>query len=488
MANVVRMPGISADADSAILVDWAVAPGADVRRGDVIATVETDKAVVDIEAEEDGVLLRTFATAGETVAIGGPMAVLLAPGEQATDEQRILADLGLGGTATPPTAPEAGSPADEGIGLQASGPLDAADEERSQDDVALGAVPPIPHTADQRVVPLPPKTQEDGAGVDGNGAASTPSGRTFATPLVRRLAADTGIALTELRGTGPNGRIRRRDLEAFRSAPAPVPTPPVPTPVAIAPGAAAPAAPVAAAPVPAPAARPGTDGGPGHTDEPASRFRRAVANALTASKQNVPHFYLKATCRADALLELRSRVNASGSMKVTINDFVVKAAAVALQRVPEINVSWTGDAVRHFHTVDVGVAMASERGLVVPVVRSAGGLSLSALSSTVRDLAARATANTLQQHEMEGGSLTVSNLGMYGVEEFAAIINPPQAGILAVGAVVPRAVEDADGQLVLARCLTVVLSADHRPVDGALAARWLQTFKNLIENPLEIVV
>jgi len=212
-----------------------------------------------------------------------------------------------------------------------------------------------------------------------------------------------------------------------------------------------------------------------------------VATALTASKQNVPHFYLKATCAVDQLLELRQRVNAGGRVKITINDFVVKAAALAMVEVPEMNVVWTPEAVRRFSSVDIAVAMATERGLMTPVVRSVESRSLSDLSAAVKDLGARAGAGTLKQHELEGGTLTISNLGMFGTEEFTAIINPPQVGILAVGAVTAQPVE-VDGRLELGRCIKVVLSVDHRPVDGALAARWLQSFQQLIEEPLQLLV
>lgn len=500
MASVVRMPGISADADEATLVEWAVASGDEVRRGDVIATVETDKAVVDIEAEDDGVLLVTFASAGETVTVGGPMAVLLQAGEQATDEKSILAGLGLGGEQGL-DAPVPGEDLHDGAGRHSSGPLAAADEERSQDDLALGSKPPIEHTVDQVVSRSGQHASSNEAGSNEagsneagtNGAGS--GGRAFATPLVRRLAAEGGTTLDGLTGTGPNGRIRLRDLEAARAA----------TPVAVSAAAAstveAPTPATTGVPVAPPAtpestsqpgqpARPSLDGSVGteYTDEPVSRFRRAVAAALTASKQNVPHFYLKATCQVDALLELRTQLNLAAATKITINDFVVKAAAVAMQRVPQMNVVWTGDAVRRFASVDLTVAMATDRGLVVPVVRSVESRSLSDLSAAVKDLASRAAANTLQQRELEGGSLAISNLGMYGVEEFTAIINPPQVAILAVGAVSAQAVEGEDGTLVLARCLKVVLSVDHRPVDGALAAQWLQQFKTVIENPLQLVV
>jgi pyruvate dehydrogenase E2 component (dihydrolipoamide acetyltransferase) len=248
-------------------------------------------------------------------------------------------------------------------------------------------------------------------------------------------------------------------------------------------------APVAPEPVAAPA-QPAAEApsGAGYTDIPHTRFRRAVAGALTASKQQVPHFYLKATCRVDRLMELRRQVNTESGVRITINDFVVKAAARAMVEVPDMNVVWTADAVRRFDSVDIAVAVDSERGLMTPVVRGAQSRSLSDLSATIKDLAARAGAGTLKQQELEGGSLAISNLGMFGIEEFAAIINPPQAGILAVGAVTGRPVQQDDGSVGFGQFLTVVLSADHRPVDGALAARWLAAFRELVENPMRLLV
>lgn len=470
------MPGVSADADSATLVEWSVATGDTVKRGDIIATVETEKAVVDLEADDDGVLLRTFAKAGEEVAIGGPIAVMLQNGEKADDESAILAALGLG--------------------PQASGPLPSEDEERSQDTLVPGAVPPIEHTADVVAEVADGHAPAGAAAADGRGAAAS-RGRIFATPLVRLLAERAGLSLADVQGTGPNGRIRRRDLEAAIASGATVSTTsglsvngaPANTPPTTSSTAAS--WDVAAPPAPRPAAAPQAAPEPvtaGAVTVPVSKFRRAVAGALTRSKQEVPHFYLKATCRADALLALRQSVNESAPTKVTINDLVVKAAAVAMRRVPEMNVAWAGDSIHQFDTVDIAVAMATERGLVVPVVRSADTRSLSDVSSAIKDLATRAAANTVNQRELEGGVLAISNLGMFGIEEFAAIINPPQVGILAVGAVMPQAVEGDDGTLELARCIKVTLSADHRPVDGALAARWLQAFKHLIENPLHILV
>lgn len=475
MATIVRMPGVSADSSSAILVDWSVSTGDTVKRGDIIATVETEKAVVDIEVDDDGVLLRTFAEAGEEVAVGGPLAVLLQDGETSADAVDILAALGLG--------------------PQAAGPLPPEDEERSQDTLVPGAVPSKEHTAD--MVAAPDGAAHGGAAAaDGKGAAS--GNRIFATPLVRLLAERAGVSLDGLQGTGPNGRIRRRDLEAAIASGAVHTTTtgpatnglsasalPATTPSAASRDIASSPDPLQPFAEPRPATQPATAGA---STVSVSKFRRAVAGALTRSKQEVPHFYLKATCRADALLALRQSVNEGGSTKITINDLIVKAAALAMRRVPEMNVAWAGDSIRQFETVDIAVAMATERGLVVPVVRSADTRSLSDVSSAIKDLATRAAANTVHQRELEGGVLAISNLGMFGIEEFAAIINPPQVGILAVGAVMPQAVEGDDGGLELARCIKVTLSADHRPVDGALAARWLQAFRHLIENPLQILV
>ena len=447
MATVLRMPGVSADATEAALIGWNIELGAQVKRGDVIASVETEKAVVELEAEEDAILLKTFASAGELVPIGDPIAVFVQPSEQGRGEAAILAELG--------------------IGAAGSGPLSPADEDRSQDSLVPGATSGIEHTADQ-VVP----------------ASTAGNGRVFASPLARRMAAEAGVALEGMQGSGPGGRIRRRDIEqavgqrGTSDAPA--------------------AQPLVAAPVPAPVAatpatgrdtgRPASLGGGGFTDVPHTKFRRAVASALTASKQQVPHFYLKASCRVDDLLELRVRVNAEDGIKITINDFIVRAAGLAMVDVPDMNVSWTADAVRRYDDVDIAVAVSSERGLMTPVVRSVAKRSMSDLSATIKDLSARSSAGTLKQHELEGGSLTVSNLGMFGTEEFAAIINPPQAGILAVGAVTSRPVEGPAGGVNFGRFVTVVLSADHRPVDGALAAQWLQKVQQYLESPLRLLL
>jgi pyruvate dehydrogenase E2 component (dihydrolipoamide acetyltransferase) len=426
MASVLRMPGVSADVTEAALVDWTVQPGAQVKRGDVVASVETDKAVVELEAEEDAVLLKTFASAGDTVPVGGPIAVFVKPGEEAKGEDSILAELGLG--------------------PQGSGPVSQADKERSQDSLVPGATPEIDRTTDQIVT---------------GGEAGR---RLFASPLARRMAAQAGLRIEEVEGSGPGGRIRRRDIEeALGRRSHTVPADGEST------------APAAVASDP-------------YTDIPHTRFRRAAASALTASKQQVPHFYLKATCRVDRLLELRATANATGDLKITINDFIVRAAGLAMVDVPDMNVIWTPDAVRRFESVDIAVAVASKRGLITPVVRSVQNRTLSDISATIKDLAARADVGRLKQKELEGGSLTISNLGMFGIEEFAAIINPPQAGIVAVGAATSLPVETGDGGIGFAKFIKVVLSVDHRPVDGAIAARWLGRFKELVESPFRLLV
>jgi pyruvate dehydrogenase E2 component (dihydrolipoamide acetyltransferase) len=451
MASVLRMPGVSADATEAALVDWAVQPGAQVKRGDVVASVETDKALVELEAEEDAVLLKTFASAGDAVPVGGPIAVFVQPGEEVRGEESILAELGLG--------------------PQGSGPVSQADEERSQDSLVPGATPEIEHTADHVVT------------------GSKVGRRLFASPLARRMAAEAGLRIEDLEGSGPGGRIRRRDIEEAlgrRGLTAPADgEPAAPADQATPVGAVSPDRTLASARA---LAQPAAVASDVYIDIPHTRFRRAAASALTASKQQVPHFYVKATCRVDRLLELRATANAAGDLKITINDFIVRAAGLAMVDVPDMNVIWTPDAVRRFESVDIAVAVASERGLITPVVRSVQSRTLSDISATIKDLAARGGAGRLKQAELEGGSLAVSNLGMFGVEEFAAIINPPQAGILAVGAVTSLPVENDDGGIGFAKFIKVVLSVDHRPVDGAIAARWLSRFKELVESPFRLLV
>ena len=407
MPTLLRMPGIAADTTSAVLTEWQVHQGVSFAQSDVVATVETDKAQVDIEAEEPGEIVRFLVEPGTRVEVGDAIALQCAPGESIDDPNAAMHALGI---------------------------------------VA-----------------------------DGDAGVDAPE-RVFATPLVRRLARAANLDLSTITGTGPNGRIVRRDVESPRAehTAAPEPAP------------AADVAPVTADVVPM-AEIPPLQHVPAHTDEPHSRIRLATATRLTDSKRTAPHFYLRGTCRVERLLALRADLNRAGDTKVSVNDLVVKASARAHTLVPAMNVIWTEDATRRFGTVDIAVAVASPRGLVTPVVRDVARRSVSTVAADLADLAARAREGKLHQRDIEGGSFCVSNLGMYGTEEFSAIINPPQSAILAVGAARDEPVVE-DGALAVGTLMRVTLSVDHRPIDGSTAAEWMRAFVDVIENPLEILM
>jgi pyruvate dehydrogenase E2 component (dihydrolipoamide acetyltransferase) len=442
MPELLRMPEIAASTTSAVLAGWPVAVNTRFSASDVIATVETDKAVVDVEAESDGVILRTLVAEGVEVEVGTAIAVLARPDETVEDVDAALAALGV-------SVGNGGGPA------------------------------PAP-----AVVPAPPA---------GNGAP-----RRFTSPLARRLAAESGLLVEDLVGTGPGGRIVRRDVEAALAqrvaheeadlhdaspalVAAPAPAPAVPTP--------------AVTPLPEPQSPSGTSRHAAaaqepvaaqYIDQPLSRMRKAVAARLTESKATAPHFYLRGAARVDALLQMRTDLNDGADVRISVNDLVVKAVARAHQLVPEMNVVWTGEAIRSFTGVDVSVAVATGSGLLTPVLTSVERRSITDVARATQDFVARAREGRLQQSELEGGSITVTNLGMYGVDEFAAIINPPQAAILAVGAAKQEAVVTG-GRVEAANVLRVTLSVDHRPVDGAVAARWMSAFVSLLERPVRIL-
>ncbi|MCH1405319.1 MAG: 2-oxo acid dehydrogenase subunit E2, partial [Candidatus Nanopelagicales bacterium] len=312
--------------------------------------------------------------------------------------------------------------------------------------------------------PKPTEAAAPSPAADIGVGAPRANGRLFASPLARKLARDNDIALAGVMGTGPGGRIVRRDIDLARA------------------GRAEDRVSQLSASQPREAIGRQTAGAAEFVDISHSGMRRAIARALTASKQNVPHFYLESTCRVESLLEMRETINNDSQVRISINDFVLKAVGKALMDVPEMNVVWTDDAVRRFSTADVSVAVGGDHGLVTPVLRSVESLSLSQISGHVRDFVDRASRGQLKQGELEGGSFSVSNLGMYAVERFAAIINPPQAGILAVGAVREEPVV-TNGLVGVGSVLTVTLSADHRGVDGVVAATWLKRFTALMENP-----
>jgi pyruvate dehydrogenase E2 component (dihydrolipoamide acetyltransferase) len=426
MPSVVRMPEVLANASEAVIQVWLVSVGQTISVGDPLAEVETEKAVVELAAEVEGILARLIAEPGTAIGVGEPIAVVLAPGETDADiDPNLLADATT-------RDPESASPV-----------LEAA---------------PAPG------LELEAETQPD-PGVPSTASHSTNDRRLFATPLVRKLARERGIDLETVLGTGPGGRIVRRDLDKLQAE--------QPTPVAV------------------PTARPSTPkphrtDSAGFTDIPLTGMRKAIARRLTESKSTVPHFYLKADCRVDALVNLRRSVNDAATVKVSLNDFILKAVAGALIEVPEANTTWSDDTLRRLDGADVAVAIAVEGGLLTPVLRGVDGMSLSTVATRVAELAQRARTGRIQQQELEGGSFSVSNLGMYGVTEFSAILNPPQSGILAVGSATQRPVA-IDGELAVATVMTVTLSADHRVVDGAVAAQWMAAFVRRMENPLTIL-
>ncbi|MGO1860390.1 pyruvate dehydrogenase complex dihydrolipoamide acetyltransferase [Agrococcus casei] len=418
MSAVVKMPQLAAGEETATVQAWLVAAGDTVAEGQGIAEIETEKAVVDFEAESEGVFAGHLVEAGETVDVGTPIAVIAAEGE---DLEAALAE--HGGTAAAEAETEA---------AEAEPEADAEQEEAEP---------------------------EESRPVEG--------ARRFASPLARKLAKERGLELDDLVGSGPGGRIVRRDVDAHESA--------EPKPASTAEAAAS----VASAPASAGAA---------FEDVPHTRMRKAIARRLTESKGTVPHYYLSADVRMDALLELRKQANETSPVKISVNDFVIKAVAASLQDVPEANSIWTDDAVRKFSGVDISVAVSVPGGLVTPVLRSVHSKSLSTISVEMKDYALRAREGSLKQDELVGGSFSVSNLGMYGTREFSAIINPPQSGILAVGAASRRAVVNDEGELEVATVMTVTLSADHRVLDGALAAEWLAAFVIRVESPVGLLV
>lgn len=421
MATIIRMPEVLANSTEAALQAWLVAVGDSVSIGQPLAEIETEKAIVEYAAETEGVLVRLLVEPGDSVSVGAPIGIIAAAGETDVDIEGLL--VGDGAAIASLREPETVAEAQEVEGASAS--KDAAEVE--------GGEGPAPIADD--------------------------SGRLFASPLVRRLSREQGLDLSGVVGTGPGGRIVRRDLDRVASG---------------------------ATPRPAPAPQPAHTGAR-FTDIPHTRMRMAIARRLTESKSMVPHFYLVADCRVDALLELRRQVNEASPRKISVNDFVVKAVAAALIEVPAANAIWTDSATRRFDEVDVAIAVSTDGGLLTPVLRGVESMSLLEVSSTIAELAERARAGRLQQQELEGGSFSVSNLGMYGVDEFSAILNPPQSGILAVGAAKERVIV-VDGQIVVGSVMTVTLSADHRVLDGALAAEWLTAFVTKVETPLSILI
>ena len=402
MAEVMRMPGVLADATEAVLSRWIVAEGANFKSGDPLAEVETEKAVVEIPAERDGVMGKHLIGEGKTAKVGEPILVILESGEGAEAITKALA----------------GQPV-------------AAVETKAAATVAT-------------VITTPTKTVD--------------TDRLFISPIARKIAKDAGLDFAKIKGTGPEGRIVRRDVESAISTHGVIRT----------------AAPVALT--------------PGEVKSiPHSGMRKAIARRLTESKSTVPHFYLSAPLLADEFLNLRKKINEWATTKVSVTDLLLKTVAAAFQDVPNANVIWTNEAMLLHSDVDIAVAVATDNGLITPVVRGVNKLTLTQLSQASLDLIERARAGKLKQTEIEGGTFSITNLGMYGTDSFSAILNPPQSMILAVGAAKPKPVV-IDNEIKIANVINFTLSVDHRAVDGALAAEWLQAFSKRFENPMWLVV
>jgi pyruvate dehydrogenase E2 component (dihydrolipoamide acetyltransferase) len=456
MSVNVLMPALSPTMEKGNLAKWLKKEGDTIKSGDVIAEIETDKATMEVEAVDEGILARIVVPEGTAdVAVNALIAVIASEGE---DPKAVAAG---GGAAAAPASAPAPAAASATVASPASAPA----------------------TATQAAAPQPAPVSGD---------------RVFASPLARRIAREAGIDITAVSGSGPHGRVVERDVRAAieggtaKAAPSTAP--------AAAPNAApAPVAKPAAAPAPVAAAsddqikrlyEPGS-----YEEVPHDNMRKVIARRLLEAKQTIPHFYLTVDCELDALLLLREQINASApkdkdgkpAFKVSVNDFVIKALALALVRVPEANVTWTeGSMLKHRHA-DVGVAVSIPGGLITPVVRKAETKTLSAISNEMKDYAARAKIRKLKPEEYQGGSSAVSNLGMFGIRDFAAVINPPHSSILAVGAGEQRVVVK-NGAPTVATVMSVTLSTDHRAVDGALGAELIGAFRRLIENPMGMLV
>ena len=428
MATNILMPALSPTMTEGTLARWLKKEGETIKAGDVIAEIETDKATMEVEAVDEGVLCKILVADGtEGVAVNAPIAILIEEGEA--------------------------MPAD---GVAAPAAISA--ETKAAPAPASAAAAPAP------AAPAPAATSD----------------RIIASPLAKRIALQAGIDLSKLNGSGPNGRIVKADVEAAQK------------------DGAKPAQTVAAAPAPAPVAAPAPKpAAPAitapHTTVANSSMRKVIARRLTEAKATIPHFYVSMDIELDAMLKLRAELNARspkdgpGAFKLSVNDLVIKAAAATLRRVPKVNASYTEDATIYYDDVDISIAVSIDDGLITPIIRKADQKGLGAISNEMKDLAARAKSGKLKPEEFQGGGFSISNMGMYGVLDFAAIINPPQAAILAVSAGTQRAVVK-DGQIAIATVMTCTLSVDHRVVDGALGAEWLAAFKKIMEDPLGLML
>lgn len=418
MAIEVLMPALSPTMTEGALARWLKKEGDAVSSGDVLAEIETDKATMEVEAVDEGILGRILVPEGtQGVAVNTPIAILVAEGESVPDNLDI-----------PPAKPS----------QPAAQPAEASS---------------VPSAKPQAAEPTKP--------------ANKPQNKVFASPLAKRIAKQKGLDLSQITGSGPNGRIVRKDVENANGKPQKV----------------------ASAPSSATIASPSG----GSQVVPHSTMRKVIARRLTEAKSTIPHFYVSVDIELDALMALRSQLNATSpeegpeSFKLSVNDMLVKAAAVALKRIPTVNASFTEEAMILHDDVDISIAVSVPDGLITPIVRQADKKSLRQISQETKDLVKRARAGKLKPEEFQGGTFSISNMGMYGVKDFSAIINPPQAAILAIAAGRKQPVVKGN-ELAVATVMTVTLSVDHRVVDGSVAAEWLSAFRSVVESPLTLVI
>ena len=467
-ATVVRMPKMSDTMTEGTIAAWLKNVGDKVKSGDILAEVETDKATMELENYEDGTLLYTGPKAGEAVAVDGILAII---GEEGADIQALLGGQSGGAPAPAAAAAEAAAPAAVAAPVPAPAPVENAPVE-SAAPVAAPAAPAAPAAAASAQPAV----------------AATATGRILASPLAKSIAKEKGINLAQVVGSGDNGRIVQRDVENFQpNAAAPVVAADAPQAAPVAVAVVAPLIADQAPGISAPSTSTSTPASGTYTDTPVSQMRKVIAKRLSESLFTAPHFYLTMEINMDKAIEARVKLNELSPIKLSFNDLVLKSAAVALRQHPVINSSWLGDKIRQNHVVNIGVAVAVDEGLLVPVIRNADQKGLAQIATEVKELAGRAKTKKLQPAEWEGSTFTISNLGMFGIDEFTAIINTPDACILAVGGIKQTAIVK-DGALAIGNLMKVTLSCDHRVVDGAAGAAFLQTLKSLLEDPLRLMI
>ncbi|MBI5129774.1 MAG: pyruvate dehydrogenase complex dihydrolipoamide acetyltransferase [Rhodopseudomonas palustris] len=469
----ILMPALSPTMEKGNLAKWLKKEGDKVKSGDVIAEIETDKATMEVEASDEGTLAKILVPEGtQDVAVNDVIAVLAGDGE----------DVAAAGAGAGKPAPKQDAAKADDANKPAASSFETPAARAPQDEGSASGKTAAPTKPATNAGPRPEESAQAPVSKD---AATSNGARVFSSPLARRLAKDAGIDLARVNGTGPHGRVIARDVEQAKAG----------------------GALKAPATVTAPAAAPQI--APSMSDQqiralypegsyevvPHDGMRRTIAQRLTQSTQTIPHFYLTIDCNLDRLMAAREDINAAApkdkdkkpAYKLSVNDFVIKAMAIALQRVPDANVSWTeAGMLKHKHS-DIGVAVAMPGGLITPIIRNAELASLSSISAQMKDFAARARARKLKPEEYQGGTTAVSNLGMFGIKDFTAVINPPHATILAVGTGEQRPIVK-DGKIEIATMMSVTLSCDHRAVDGALGAELIGAFKTLIENPVMMMV